>query len=524
MVFISHGLLLNAMPFHQTVTGGIVTQVFYLLVTGIILVMYFCIGGSKLVQCCKKKDLFSEGEFQDQEPSEGSNLCQRTILGIVVLNLVGCIIAMGLFYSFMYREVTDANKKIKHLRLGSISSNSANLILRDPCPSEDPSGDFTLQYRESGTELWLKSNPQDITAKSDYVGTFLLTNLTAKTSYQVDYNNGALTASFTTFPMDDTSASFRLMFGSCWMSNFPWKTKSTTWELSQSLNPDIFIFLGDFIYADHPWTKGKKREDFRRHYRMATSNEDYIQFAKNIPWFSGFDDHEITDNWNKGISGIYKNAMQVWDEYFGNGNPNSYVDITTYYNFKYGDNAFFVLDSRSYRDNDAVPPSILGVTQKNYLKDWLNNSKTTATWKFICSPTPFTANINCEDCWQGYLEERAEILNFIRINRIRNVIFLSGDRHYTYTVNITQGDWESVYEFSSSPVSAFPSRSEIDFYRETDKVLFKDNRHQSFFAGHTMYHATMDVDTTVSPSTLKFKSYVDGDVSSPIYELLLKSR
>src|SRR5262249_10996543 len=72
--------------------------------------------------------------------------------------------------------------------------------------------------------------------------------------------------------------------------------------------------------------------------------------------------------------------------------------------------------------------TILGATQKQWLKDGLLNS--TATFKFIMNGPPITQlRFLPYDRWEAWSAERDEILDFIETNAIPNVIWLSTDFH-----------------------------------------------------------------------------------------------
>jgi hypothetical protein len=71
---------------------------------------------------------------------------------------------------------------------------------------------------------------------------------------------------------------------------------------------------------------------------------------------------------------------------------------------------------------------MLGSEQKDLFKDALSDSK--AKYKFIISSVAIQQLFaNPYDAWEGYGAERSEILNFIRDNGIKNVIFLTTDLH-----------------------------------------------------------------------------------------------
>ena len=72
--------------------------------------------------------------------------------------------------------------------------------------------------------------------------------------------------------------------------------------------------------------------------------------------------------------------------------------------------------------------TILGATQKQWLKDGLANS--TATFKFIMNGPPVTQLAFIPyDRWEAWSAERTEILDYIETNNIKNVIWLSTDFH-----------------------------------------------------------------------------------------------
>jgi phosphodiesterase/alkaline phosphatase D-like protein len=127
---------------------------------------------------------------------------------------------------------------------------------------------------------------------------------------------------------------------------------------------------------------------------------------------------------------------------------------------------FFVIDDRQYRDPPAyvtepacldmmaqpvVLPggtcaaeidnpsrTYLGATQKQWLKDGLLNS--TATFKFVLNGPLISDLIYLPyDRWDGYGAEQTEIIDYIKTNDIRNVVFLSTDIH-ALIVNSQVGD------------------------------------------------------------------------------------
>ena len=121
---------------------------------------------------------------------------------------------------------------------------------------------------------------------------------------------------------------------------------------------------------------------------------------------------------------------------------------------------------------DAPPVSMLGIMQKDWLKRVLTAS--TARWKAIANSVPimgFSFNpgvIKPEvgngywwtDSWDGFPNERAELMRFLRENNITNVVSLSGDRHAHYAGLVAE-DYTAenpdyvMPDFTCTSISAF---------------------------------------------------------------------
>ena len=69
-----------------------------------------------------------------------------------------------------------------------------------------------------------------------------------------------------------------------------------------------------------------------------------------------------------------------------------------------------------------------------WLKDGLTSSE--AQWKIILNSVPITDMKDllgpaiADDRWQGYPEDRSDILTFIEEEQIPNILWVSGDFHY----------------------------------------------------------------------------------------------
>lgn len=108
-----------------------------------------------------------------------------------------------------------------------------------------------------------------------------------------------------------------------------------------------------------------------------------------------FDDHEFINNIDDTPTDetLYQNAIRAWLEYAGNGNPPSPSEgeFNFYFNMSYGDVDFFILDTRSFRDDNDEPDgpnhTLLGDQQRTDFLNWLGNSN--APFKVVGTGTPF---------------------------------------------------------------------------------------------------------------------------------------
>lgn len=109
-----------------------------------------------------------------------------------------------------------------------------------------------------------------------------------------------------------------------------------------------------------------------------------------------FDDHEIFNDWSEATSTKhperYAPALTAFGHYLGGANPDPVEPDVRYFDFRHGDAAFFVWDTRSYRSankaDDGEDKTMLGERQKVVFFDWLAKVNQTVTWKFVVSSVP----------------------------------------------------------------------------------------------------------------------------------------
>ena len=284
------------------------------------------------------------------------------------------------------------------------------------------------------------------------------------------------------------------------------------YETMRLARPDFFIHTGDTIYADSPvpaeiklpdgtmWRnvitpeKSKVAEtldEFRGNYAYNLLDDNVRRFNREIPQLWLWDDHEVRNNWYPGMSldaderyrqkdsrVLAANARQAFLEYSPiRLAPGAVPPI--YRSCSYGPLLeVFAIDLRTYRGPNTSNRQAsagadtvhAGARQLAWLKRALSASR--AAWKVIASDLPdrprgprrhratFEAIANAEPGSPlGRELEIADLLRYIRQQRIRNVVWITGDVHYAaahhYDPQRAQfKDFDPFWEFVAGPLHA----------------------------------------------------------------------
>lgn len=352
-------------------------------------------------------------------------------------------------------------------RTGYVSDTAATVLFREPNAALYPVNasyryaDAPLNVQESDIAWRFAGQINWLDERTDFTDTFSLQGLRPDTRYQWALSNNK-TGFFTTAPkvgLISTRAESRNLFtfvhSSCIKLNFPyspWNHALSAPGLQhladglRGLKAQFMLFLGDFVYIDVPGGSGFKLEDYRRQYRQVYSSPEWPAASQELPWIHVYDDHEISNDWDRNTTGVFAAANDPYKHYHVAANPPAHRNGETYFSFTQGPASFFMLDTRRYRSpNDGTNGSdpvtgeatktMLGEQQLSDLLAWLKKPEANGVrWKVVVSSVPFTKNwwFGAQDTWRGYLGERQIILEAMWDVGLRGgvgVIVLSGDRH-----------------------------------------------------------------------------------------------
>jgi alkaline phosphatase D len=308
--------------------------------------------------------------------------------------------------------------------VGGVTDTAAHIIVRTTKPAS-----VTLSVGQ-------RTVTGQTQASSDNTVNFYLTGLQPGTDYAYTANvTGAKNGKvfhFRTFPVPGASENFKFVA----ITDELVKNPAPAFKTAAAENPAFVIQLGDFNHDRAEKAKMPTVKTWWTNERRAVSPDtpagtDFGAYiSPSFPFIHIWDDHDYGQgNGDKNFK--YKSiAQEAFKDYYPTYDlPAGGVGL--WQTFTYGRAQVFVLDNRSQRDpdnaSDSPTKSMLGADQEAWLLNGLATS--TATWKFIVTPSLFNPTGKRVDSWYQYPTERRRIVEFIRSHNIKGVILMSGDIH-----------------------------------------------------------------------------------------------
>ena len=415
---------------------------------------------------------------------------------------------VGMVADRVFSEHRHTADDLSFVRPGYISDNEAKLLIREPDQTKMP---ITVEVHIKDPQppfdnpLWQKAGSVKWTnGETDWTAVVELPLRHSKQRVYEWRTSNNHTGEFTAPPRPGytnelNDGQFTFLASSCIVSRLPYNPMDHPLAIPgmrhlanvlPSLGAQFMLFMGDFVYVDVPKWWGKTISDYRAKYRQVYASPDWPAVGQNLSWIHVLDDHEIKNDWDANTTGVYKAAIDPWDNYHKHANPPlarqagalTARRTATYFEFTQGPASFFLFDTRTYRSNNNIrfddpEKTMLGAEQLEDFLAFLRKPEPKGVkWKIVASSVPFTKNwqVNTRDTWGGFLVERKKVLEAMWEAGAKGtgVVVLSGDRHefaatkFPPPVGSGWPEAASVYEFSASPLSQF--YSPIPSYRQTD--------------------------------------------------------
>ncbi|WP_119731808.1 alkaline phosphatase D family protein [Thermomonospora amylolytica] len=275
-----------------------------------------------------------------------------------------------------------------------------------------------------------------------------------------------------------------------------------------AVDPDFFLCSGDWVYADNPlaetvalpdgrtWRnlvtaeKTKVAEtlaEYRGQFRYNLEDANLRAFNARVPMIYQWDDHEVVNNWYPGeiladdrytekrvdvLTARARRALMEYTPIAADARRGGRI----YRKISYGPLLdVFVIDMRTHKNPNTANTSptetegVLGAEQLAWLKRELRRS--TATWKVMAADLPIGLIVPDGAAAQegiaqgdggaplGREREIADLLSYARRHKVRNMVWLTADVHYTAAHHYDPAkasftDFDPFWEFVAGPLNA----------------------------------------------------------------------
>ncbi len=228
-------------------------------------------------------------------------------------------------------------------------------------------------------------------------------------------------------------------------------------------SPDFMIWLGDNNYLREPdWNTRTGIQYRNTHSRSMEEMQPLLAKTHN---YAIWDDHDYGPN-NSDKSFFMKDvSLEVFKQFWANPSYGTKEMPGAITFFNWNDCDFFMLDNRFYRDADLMPgenKTMLGKKQKEWLLNALSSS--IAKIKFVVMGGQFLNDSKLYETYSnyGFNKEREEIIQFIQNQDIKNVVFITGDRHHSEINILKEKGKPTIYDITSSSLTSSPARVNPD--------------------------------------------------------------
>ncbi len=282
--------------------------------------------------------------------------------------------------------------------------------------------------------------------------------------------NSACTGSY--LPINENASATKISFGSCGAQTLPQPLLS----IAADQNPDLYIFLGDNIYADT-----EDMETMRDEYKLLCTKEEFIELKTSTPVLAVWDDHDYGYN-DAGLEYPKKvEAKQIFMEFWGETDNAERMSHTGIYDAKIIGEAgkrvqIILLDTRYFRtaistlagnpffyvENFDPNATMLGNEQWAWLEQQLLKP---ADIRIIASSQQFCVEHNNYEAWANFPLEQEKMYDLIASTNASGVLFISGDVHYSELSKREPSNTYPLYDLTSSGITG-TSTPVANQYRE----------------------------------------------------------
>jgi alkaline phosphatase D len=235
----------------------------------------------------------------------------------------------------------------------------------------------------------------------------------------------------------------RIAFGSCNYHDKP----QPHWQVIADAKPDLWIWLGDIVYA-----RSGDVGDLARRYRSLKQNAGYTNLRNRTRVLGLYDNHDFVTG-----KGAQRQANKIESQRLlldfldepAAGPRREQAGVYAAYTFgPVGRQVkVILLDGRFHLDQPGS--DVLGAEQWSWLEQQLTDS--TADVHLIGSGVQVIPTEHTYDKWANLGGARGRLLDLIAKAQPRNLIFLTGDRHFGEIARLSEPRFtQPLYEITAS--------------------------------------------------------------------------
>ena len=383
--------------------------------------------------------------------------------------------------------------------LGHVGQRNAEIWVHWPYEDET----ISLEYHTTGTtngqisvgqsDLFLTSN------KNQSIGKIVLSELLPNRHYTFTLKGKYFTSKeyeFTTqelWQWRKDAPDFSLVFGSCAYVNDtefdrPGKAygqSDSIFNVISALKPNAMIWGGDNIYLREGDFETQANMEAR--YLKARQVPSIQKLLSTCPQYAVWDDHDFGPNDSHSSFQYKKESLAAFKEMWGNSNygfPKNENNCITG-KVSVNDVDLYLMDNRSFRippGTEGVTPQMLGKEQIQWLIEDLKSSK--ASFKLVVIGSQVLSTVADFENFATYKEEQEYLLQLLAKNNIKNIVFLTGDRHFAELSEVKINDLR-IIDITASPLTSKPysNSKEVNVNRVEGTFVGEQNFAHITFTG-----------------------------------------
>ena len=260
----------------------------------------------------------------------------------------------------------------------------------------------------------------------------------------------------------------KIAFGSCASQEKP----QPIWENVNNTSPDLFLFIGDNIYADTEDTMVMKNK-----YAKLAAMPGYQKLLATCKILSVWDDHDYGVNDGGAAYPKKKESQQIFLDFFNVDKNSPRRKRPGIYDAEiFGTRGkriqVILFDTRYFKDAQVANKESAEIKKQKKLVGWyLPTDDTTTTilgndqWIWLQEQLKQKADVRIivssiqvvpyekgMESWGNFPHERKRLFNLIEKTNAGGVIFISGDVHFSEISKTSEGPY-TLYDFTSSGIT-----------------------------------------------------------------------